>query len=152
MRLKQVLPALFFTLASAASFGQSIEIQNLSDGDIVDFESLQFNVKVKDIPNYSAQSRIEINIWQGSYYTAYTWNYCQQGDGTYRYDAFRVEMLNLSRLGDFWCLQKEKVTVVARMIDLSDFPPGTALRIIAKLEWADDGWQEITDSVYVYAE
>ena len=152
MRCKYILLALFFTLISTAAFSQSIEIQNLTDGDVLDFENIQFNVRVEDIPNDSVQSRIEINIWQGSNYLAHVWNYCQAGDGTYRYDSFRVEFLNLNNLGDFWCLKKDRVTAVARMIDVSEFPPGTPLRIIAKFEWADDGWQEITESIYVYAE
>lgn len=146
------LLALCLTLLTTAAYGQSIKIHNLSDGDILDFEDIQFNVRVEGIPNYAVQSRIHIDVWQESSYLAWTWNNCQIGDGTYRYDAFRIEMLNHNKLGDSWCLEKQKVTVAAKLLDLSEFPSGTQLRIIAKLEWADNGWNEVTDSIYVYAQ
>jgi hypothetical protein len=159
MKILKVSVALVALLLSSYAWGQLnlIEIQfNKDHGDTVSIEGLTLVVKVVYIPNVpeSVQSRLFVEIRdEDNKAWADTFNYCQGYPGTFRYSAFRMEMVNLNSMGNYWCAEKEKLSVVVKSIPLvGKFQVGDELQVWAKFEWFDSGWNSISDQVYLTVE
>ena len=159
MKILKVSVALVALLLSSYAWGQLnlIDIQfNKDGGDTVSIEGLTLVVKVVYIPNVpeSVQSRLSVEIrYEDNEYWAGTFNYCQRYTGTFRYSAFRMEMVNLNALGSYWCDEKEKLSVVVKSIPLDGkFQVGDELQVWAEFQWFENGWNSLSDQVYLTVE
>jgi hypothetical protein len=141
MKILKVSVALVALLLSSYAWGQLnlIEIQfNKDHGDTVSIEGLTLVVKAVHIPNVpeeSVQSRLSVEIRdEDNKAWADTFNYCQGYPGTFRYSAFRMEMVNLNAMGSYWCAEKEKLSVVVKSIPLvGKFQVGDELMVWARI-------------------
>ena len=160
MKILKVSVALVALLLSSYAWGQLnlIEIQfNPNHRDTVSIEGLTLVVKVINIPNVpedSLQSRLYVEIREeDNEYWARTFNLCQSYPGTFNYSAFRMEMVNLNSMGNYWCAEREKLSVVVKSIPLvGKFQVGDELQVWAEFQWYESGWNSISDQVYLTVE
>ena len=159
MKILKVSVALMALLLSSYAWGQLnlIDIQfNKDHGDTVSIEGLTLVVKVVYIPNVpeSVQSRLSVEIrYEDNEYWAGTFNYCQRYTGTFRYSAFRMEMVNLNSMGNYWCAEREKLSVVVKSIPLDGkFQVGDELQVWAEFQWFENGWNSLSNQVYLTVE
>ena len=161
MKILKVSVALVALLLSSYAWGQLnlIDIQfNKDNGDTVSIEGLTLVVKVIYIPNVleeSVQSRLSVEIRDDTGEAwARTFNYCQGYPGTFSYSAFHMEMVNLNSMGNYWCAEIKKLSVVVKSNPLvGKFEIGDQLQVWAEYEWFDSGWwNSIASQVYLTVE
>ena len=160
MKILKVSVALVALLLSSYAWGQLnlIDIQfNKDGGDTVSIEGLTLVVKVINLPsmpNESLQSRLFVQIRdEDNDYWAGTANLCQVHPGTFNYSAFRMEMVNLNSMGSYWCAEREKLSVVVKSIPLDGkFQVGDELQVWAEFQWFENGWNSLSDQVYLTVE
>jgi hypothetical protein len=160
MKILKVSVALVALLLSSYAWGQPYlpDIQfNKDSGDTVSIEGLTLVVKAVHIPNVpeeSVQSRLSVEIRdEDNEHWADTFNFCQRYTGTFRYSAFRMEMVNLNSMGNYWCAEREKLSVVVKSIPLvGKFQVGDELQVWAEFQWFENGWNSISNQVYLTVE
>jgi len=160
MKILKVSVALMILLVSSYAWGQLnlTDIQfNKDHGDTVSIEGLTLVVKVNNLPsmpNESLQSRLYVEIRdEDNDYWARTYNLCQVHPGTFNYWAFRMEMVNLHSMGNYWCAEREKLSVVVKSIPLDGkFQVGDELQVWAEFQWFENEWNSISNQVYLTVE
>jgi len=67
-------------------------------------------------------------VWAG------TFNLCQVFPGTFNYSAFRIEMVNLNSLDNYWCAERKNLSVVVKSTSLvGKFQVGDELMVWARI-------------------
>ena len=156
MKILKISIAVVALLISSYAWCQTIHF-NVSDGDTVSMEGLTLVVKVNDLPNIpdeSVQSRLYVQIRDdGGGFWAGTANLCQLFPGSFNYSAFRMEMVNQNSIGNYWCVERENLSVVVKSVPLDGkFQVGDELEVWVEFEWAKDGWHSVSDSVHLVVE
>ena len=61
--------------------------------------------------------------------------------------------MNLNSMGNYWCAEREKLSVVVKSIPLvGKFQVGDELQVWAEFQWYESGWNSISDQVYLTVE